>query len=532
MNKLIKTLTLVAVIALTATPSCTDLEEEIFNEVLAEDFYGSQEEIISAMAPAYGYLRDLAHRTLWHQAGYATDEMLYPTRGRHWYDGGHFQHFHEHVWTPETPWFNSTWTRFFRWVNQSNMLVFQFDQLEAIDPVLKAAFVSELRIIRALGYWHLLDNFGNVPIVNRFDVEPGFSPPNNSDFQTGRQEVFEFIEDDLLNNIENLSPDKDQSTYGRFHKWAAHALLVKLYINAEVWTGTPRWDDAILHADAIINSGLYQLEANYFTNFLAENSGSNENIFVVPFNETQTGSNMSNMAYINFHHYQMLHVFGAPRGGNNGACALPSHYLSFQEDDIRRRGWMIGLQSNASTGEVLLCTEESAPNPLEYTIDFDNIYDPEDQAVYNHKNALEYHGPRFVKYEIRYTSGNMGNDLAVYRLADILLLKAEAIMRKNGGVATQEAVNLVNQVRTRAFDDPALHLYTTASLTLDELLAERARELYNEGMRRNDLVRFGKFVRGTWEFADRSNEEDFRNVYPIPQQQISVNVNLIQNPGY
>ena len=203
-----------------------------------------------------------------------------------------------------------------------------------------------------------------------------------------------------------------------------------------------------------------------------------------------------------------------------------------QEDDIRRRGWMIGLQSNASTGEVLLCTEESAPNPLEYTIDFDNIYDPEDQAVYNHKNALEYHGPRFVKYEIRYTSGNMGNDLAVYRLADILLLKAEAIMRKNGGVATQEAVNLVNQVRTRAFDDPALHLYTTASLTLDELLAERARELYNEGMRRNDLVRFGKFVRGTWEFADRSNEEDFRNVYPIPQQQISVNVNLIQNPGY
>jgi starch-binding outer membrane protein, SusD/RagB family len=113
---------------------------------------------------------------------------------------------------------------------------------------------------------------------------------------------------------------------------------------------------------------------------------------------------------------------------------------------------MVGLQRNSSTGAVLLCTEESAPNPLEYTVDFVNIYDPEDNAVYDHRNALEYHGARFIKYQIAYTSGNMGNDLAVYRYADILLLKAEALMRKNGGAATQQAVDLVNQVRTRAFE--------------------------------------------------------------------------------
>ena len=532
MNKQIKFLSILAIIiAFAASPACTDLEEVVYSDLLSENFYKTEEEIISALAPAYGNLRNLAHRRVWHQAGYSTDEILYPTRGRHWYDGGHYQHFHAHTWTPETPYHNNAWGIFFRWVNQSNMLTYQMEQLD-MNPDLKNAFIGELRIIRALGYWHLLCNFGNVPIVDRFDVEPGFSPPNNSNFQAGRQEVFEFIEKDILDNIDNLNPSNDRSTYGRFHKWAAHALALKLYINAEVWTGTPKWDEAIHHADAIIDSELFALEPNYFTNFLANNSGSNENIFVAPFNETQTGSNMSNMAFINFHHYQMGRVFGTPRGGNNGVCAMPSHYHSFHEDDIRRRGWLVGLQRDASTGAVLECTEESAPNPLEYTPDFINIYDPEDNAVYNHQNALEYHGARFVKYQIAYTSGNMGNDLAVYRYADILLLKAEALMRKNGGAATPEAVELVNQVRMRAFEDPGPHLYTTATLTLDELLAERSRELYNEGMRRNDLVRFDKFVRGTWEFADRSNEEDYRNVYPIPQQQINVNPNLNQNPGY
>ncbi len=518
-------------IAFASAPSCIDLDEVVYSDVLSENFYRTEEEIISALAPAYGNLRNLAHRNVWHQASYSTDEILYPTRGRHWYDGGHFQRFHEHTWTPETPHFNNAWNIFFRWVNESNMLVFQLEKLD-MNPDLKAAFISELRIIRALGYWHLLCNFGNVPIVDRFDVEQGFSPSNNSNFQTGRQQLFEFIENDLTGNLPNLNQNKDRSTYGRFNAWAAHALALKLYINAEVWTGTPRWDEAIAHADAIIDSELFSLEDNYFSNFLAENSGSNENIFVAPFNETQTGRNMSNMAFINFHHYQMGQVFGTPRGGNNGVCALPSHYHSFHEDDLRRRGWLVGQQRSASTGALLACTEESAPNPLEYTADFVNLYDPEDLSVYDHKNALEYHGARFVKYQIAYTSGNMGNDLAVFRYADILLLKAEALIRKNNGVVTQNEVDLVNQVRARAFIDPEPHLYTTATLTLDELLAERSREFYNEGMRRNDLVRFGKFVRGTWEFADRSGEGDYRNVYPIPQQQRNVNPNLNQNPNY
>jgi starch-binding outer membrane protein, SusD/RagB family len=529
MNRLYKFLTLIAgILAMAINPSCTDLQEELYHEILTESFYKTQEEVIAALAPAYGDLRWIGG--IWELNSHNTDHTLIPTRGRHWYDGGHWQRMHEHTWSPETPQINGVWGYGFDRVNRANMLVYQLQQLEDIDAALRDRFISELKIIRAFGYYHLVDFFGNVPIVDRFDVEPGFSPPNNDNFQAGRTAVFNFIEKDLLENIGNLSDEKNQSTYGRFHKWAVHAMLAKLYINAETWTGTARWDDVIANCDAIINSGLYQLEGNYFNNFLAQNTGSRENIFVIPYDETRTDWGL--ILFWLGHHYAMQRKYNTANGPWNGFCALPSHYKSFDEEDVRRDGWLVGPQYSAS-GDELLCSEESAPNPLNLTVDFVNIYDATDPATYDHRNALEYHGPRFVKYEITaLPAWSMGNDLAIYRYADILMLKAEALMRKNGGAATQEAVDLVNQVRARAFADPAGQLYTTANLDLDALLMERSWEFYHEGMRRNDLVRFGKFVRGEWEFFDRSNESDHRNVMPIPQPRINANPNLKQNPGY
>lgn len=529
MNKITKIITLFAgMLAFAIAPSCTDLEEVLYTEIRSENFYKTQEEVISALAPAYGDLRWIGG--IWELNSHNTDQTLIPTRGRHWYDGGHWQRMHEHTWTSETPQINGVWGYGFDRVNRANMLIYQLQQLDHMDTDLRDQFIAELKLIRAFGYYHLIDFFGNVPIVDRFDVEPGFAPPNNADFQTGRNMVFEFIETDLLNNIDNLSESNDRSTYGRFNKWAAHAMLAKLYINAEVWTGTPRWDDVITHCNAIINSNNYQLEGNYFNNFLAENSGSQENIFVIPYDDTRTDWGL--LFYWLGHHYAMQQKYNTANGPWNGFCALPSHYKSFQEEDLRRNGWLTGLQYS-STGEVLRCSEESAPNPLELTVDFINIYDEDDNATYDHRNALEFHGPRFVKYEISaLPAWCMPNDLAIYRFADILMLKAEAIMRKNGGAATQEAVDLVNQVRARAFENPEENLYTTATLDIDELLAERGREFYHEGMRRNDLVRFDKFVRGEWEFFDRSNEGDHRNVMPIPQSRINANPNLNQNPGY
>jgi starch-binding outer membrane protein, SusD/RagB family len=528
MNNIKKFLILITgMLVFSIAPSCTDLEEELYNQIRSDNFYKTQDEVIAALAPVYGGLRGIMNT--WVMNSHSTDHTLIPTRGRHWYDGGHWQRVHEHTWSPETPQINGLWGYGFDRVNAANRLIFQLGQLETISDELRTQFIAELKMIRAFGYYYLIDYFGNVPIVDRFDVEPGFSPPNNDNFQAGRTAAFNFIEADILENINSLSDQKNPSTYGRFHKWAAHALLARLYINAEVYTGTPRWDDVITHCNAIINSNLYQLEGNYFNNFTANNSGSQENIFVIPYDETRAGG--WNIFHLG-HHYAMQRYFNTAGGPWNGFSALPSHYKSFEETDLRRNGWLVG-RMYSSTGEILRCSEESAPNPLELTVDFVNIYDPTDEATYDHRNALEYHGARLVKWEIAALStGNMGNDLGVYRYSDILMLKAEALMRKNGGVATQEAVDLVNQVRSRAFNDPTGQLYTVATLDMDALLMERSWEFYFEGMRRTDLVRFGKFVRGEWEFFDRSNEGNHRNVMPIPQPRINANPNLKQNPGY
>jgi hypothetical protein len=535
MKKLIIRLNIfVIIVTILATPSCTNLDEEVWSAIVSEDFYKTEAELVAAMAPAYSALKDLigGRGILIHEE--QTTDILCPLTRDYggWYDGGHSQRYHEHNWTPETGYITTWWSNAFNWVNRSNMLIFQFNQIETMDPELRATFTGELSILRAFGYYYLLSFFGNVPVVDRFDVEPGFSPSNNADFETGRKQVFDFIEKDLMDNIPNLSAAVDQTTYGRFNKWAAMTLAVKLYMGAEVWTGTPQWDKAINYANQIIESGYYQLEPDYFANFKQENDNSQENIFVVPFHETLTGGNMSNWGYVMHHHFASQATVNAPRGANNGTSAIPSHVHSFHPDDVRLKGWNYGPQIRLDNGEIQL-SNRPPNNPLIFTIDYVNIFNPDDPVVRNHTNALENNGARPRKYEINYQAGqNMHNDLPVYRLADVMLLKAEALMRKNGGVATQEAVDLVNEVRSRAFEDPTGHLFTSETLTLDDILQERAWELYYEGHRRTDLIRFDKFVRGTWEFFDRSNEGDYRNVFPIPQAQINANPNLKQNPGY
>ncbi len=509
--------------------SCTKLNETVYSDLLKDNFYKSEAEIISAVAPAYGGLRGI--ESLWEAAGLATDETVIPTRGKDWYDGGIYLRLNEHNWQPELSYFGDIWNYGFGRVNKANQLIFQLQQVEdKVQPALYSQFVAELKIIRAFGNYQLIDHFGNAPIVDKFDVEPGFLPKNNADFQAGRRELFNSIEKDLLDNIGFLSPEKNQSTYGRFNKYGAFAMLAKLYINAETWTGTPKWDECISACDSIMNSGKYQLESNYFANFFAKNENSTENIFVIPYDATRTDWQF--LTYWTSLHPALQKKYNTVHGPWNGMCALPSHWHSFDAQDKRRNGWLSGLQYS-STGEQLKCVLESSPNPLNLTPDFVNIYNPSDPTVYDHTNALEYHGARFVQYEIsQYPSWCMENDRVVYRLADIMLLKAEALMRKIGGSATTESVNLVNSVRQRDFDDPASHLYNTTTLTLDALLKERSWELYFECVRRNDLVRFGKFVRGKWDFVDRSGEENYRNVYPIPQGQINSNPNLVQNPGY
>jgi hypothetical protein len=496
--------------------SCTNLDEEVYDTIVNENFYQTEKQVLAAAGPAYNELRGYVQvGALWGINSLSTDEAVLPTRGIHWDNGGIYRRLALHSWTSEEGYFNDSWKFVYNTASNCNRMLYQFDLIEDKSDAL-ISIMNEMKAVRAFAYFVGLDDFGNIPIVESFDVPEGFAPANST-----RQEVFEFVKSDLESSLNVLSKSTDMTTYGRMHYYAAQAILAKLYLNAEVYTGQAMNDQCIAACDAIINSGEYALTSDYFSNFAIKNEGSSENIFVIPFDDTYTKS----WGYMNQFQYWTLHftankTYGMEAGGWNGFCAMPSFYRSYDETDLRRNVWVVGPQYS-KTGEVVYCNQELAGKPLSYSIDLTSL-----------EGSFEDEGARLAKYD--YTGAKnytVSCDYAVIRYADILLMKAEALMRKNGGAATAEAVELVNSVRGRAFEDTTDKLYTTATLSMEALLAERGWEFAGEGWRRNDQIRFGDFTTGRWTFQD-SDSPEFRNLYPIPQSQINANPNLTQNPGY
>lgn len=494
--------------------SCTDLDVDVYHDIVSDNFFKTELQVLSAAGPAYTNLKGYTiPEGLWGLLELSTDDMLIPTRGIDWDNGGIYRRLHLHEWTYEDPHINAGWGFYADGISTCNQILEIYDQVEnKTDALLSVS--NEIRAVRAFYFYVGLDLFRNIPIVDSFNVPEEYTPANN----TGK-EVFDFIENELIEAIPLLNNTISTETYGRMHRYAALTLLAKLYINADVFTGEPMWDETIEVCDSIINSGKFTLTADYFDNFVIENEGSTENIFVIPYDDLEA---VDWWKCFN-HHLWTLHFASAPtfdmaEGGWNGMCAVPSFYHSYDSADLRRNSWLTGVQTG-SAGQTLLCTRELKPDTLNFVADFSSIH------------AAENEGARIAKYD--YTGAQnfqLNNDFVVFRYADILMMKAEALMRINGGAATAEAVDLVNQVRARAFPDDPSKLYTTSTLTLDELCAERGREFVEEGLRRNDLVRFGKY-NDPCDFRP-DGAEDFYNVFPIPYDQMSSNPNLTQNPGY
>ncbi|UKM64275.1 RagB/SusD family nutrient uptake outer membrane protein [Flavobacteriaceae bacterium GSB9] len=495
--------------------SCTNLDEEVYDTIVTDQYYQTEKQVLSAAGPAYKELRGLVQvGAAWGLNQLSSDEEILPTRGIHWNNGGIYRRLQQHTWTSEDGIINDSWKFVYNLVSNCNRLIYQFNLIEDKSEAL-ITITNELRALRAFAYFYGMDAFGNIPIVDKFDVPNGYAPSTNS-----RKEVFDFVVSELEETLPNLSKEKDMTTYGRMNYYVVQSLLAKIYLNAEVYVGESMLDECLTACNDIIENGGFSLDNNYFANFAIENQGSPENIFVIPFDDTYT----TEWGYMNQFQYWTLHftanqTFGMEAGGWNGFCADPAFYRSYDEDDLRRNVWVVGPQYS-TTGEVVYCNQELAGKPLSYSIDLTSL-----------EGSFEDEGARLAKYD--YTGAKnwtVSCDFAVIRYADILLMKAEALMRKNGGAATAEAVNLVNAVRNRAFADTTGKLYTTSTLTLEALLAERGWELAGEGWRRNDQIRFGTFTSGEWTF--KSASPDTRNLFPIPQAQRNANPNLDQNPGY
>lgn len=501
--------------------ACTDLTERTPGALTSLE---SEEEFVSALGEAYAVLGGdpgwQTHGGFFALTQISTDETVIPRRGGDWFDGGIWLDTHRHTIDVDHDPTNGAWTYLFSGVNATSRIASQFEQLRddgAVDEELAGNFIAEAKVLRAFYYFFLLDSFGNVPIIEDFTAVEG-NPPNNSDFDTGREELFAFIEQELLDNIDLLD-DNVAGAYGRLNTYAGNFLLAKLYLNAEVYTGTERWADAQEQLDIIIDSGEFSLESSYFNNFSVNNSNSTETIFAIPYDEVfNPGFNMHQMTL----HYEQQQQFNFQDQPWNGYATLAEFYNSFEEDDLRRDGLLAGVQTTPA-GDVI--TDPGSPDnpPLDL--------DPEIPSI-NMESADEYPtfrlaGARFGKFE--YEQGatpNLNNDFPVMRYADVILMRAETEWRINGG--GEMYFNMIRE-NNRVGDVGSI------PLNAENLLAERARELYMEVWRRQDLIRFEgnegatRFNDSWWE---KGVSDEYRNVFPIPEDQINANSNLNQNPGY
>jgi SusD family. len=520
--------------------ACTDLDETLYSELNENNFYNNRVEVLQAA------LRPFTHMQAWlaptGQSGYyyhaelSADQLAWPQKGRHGYDGGdHFRQ-HYHTWTDNEGRMRTAWTLMWTGVGYVNAALEDLEQVDyaalGISDAEMAAILAELRVLRAFHYMKIMELWGNVPIITT--VGEPLNPPTQS-----KAEVFDFVKTELETNVPQLLPYSTE-LIGRVSQAAGYAMLSELYLNAEYFVGTPMWDEAIAACDMIINGeaggvgGAPVLAENLTETFSNTNRNAREALFQFAF--SRQGGFTFDWGGFFMGYDNIREVLNVGYGGWNAFVVIPSAFDAYAENDLRKQEWFLfGPQYKYGTNEPVLGTEEWAGRPFVYVNSIRRESEGDLTSEGSMAEGEENSGARFHKYK----SGTLDdenyqeNHYIIYRLTEIYFNKAEALMRKNGGTATQEAVDLINASRERAFsaeDWPAAR-YTTATLTMDELLAERGREFIFEGKRRTDLIRFGKFTTGSWWDHEPTNDPN-REIYPIPHTQIAANPNLVQNPGY
>lgn len=364
---------------------------------------------------------------------------------------------------------------------------------------------AEARFLRAFQYWVLMDGFGNPPFVTEAD-QIGKTAPK----QISRAELFNYVESELKAIEPDLAAPR-MGEYGRADQGADWALLARLYLNAQVYTGTAKYTEAVTYSKKVIDAG-YSLKANYKDQFNNSNVNSPETILSINYD----GQHSTNYGGTTFLINAAISAdmkpatFGVPNGGWGGNRTRPNLTALFPDvnGNADKRGVFFGTKN--AIDEIGQFTDGLA------TTKFRNV------------DAAGTTAPSL--------NGTFSSlDFPLFRLAEQYLIYGEAVLRGGAGGTNAEALNYVNALRQRAYGSTAGNV---TSLSTDFFLDERARELYWEGHRRTDLVRYGKFTGGSylWPFkggvkAGKAIEET-RNIYPIPAADMIANNNLVQNPGY
>ncbi len=549
--KFIKYFLLAGITSVAAT-SCTDLDVTVDSQLTS---YPDNEIAVEAkLADCYyafrggiglGYLLNIAS---------ASDEMFAVTYDGGWWDGGYRVYANFHNWNPEGgP--ADQWSDLASGVTKCTQVLNEIEETDANRTQL-----AGVRLMRAYYIFMLMDLYGDVPCMplQQAKEEAGEIEASDAILRLPRAEVAQWIETEVLSIMDALDPASDDNTYGKPNKWMAKALLAKLYVNwavytcGDVSTYEPTMTNEKLSAcvavcDDIINSGLFEVGDGYRKKFFPDNGSQIKDfIYAMPFDwDTET---MDYARYLTYRWYAKLsqgfYGWNLPSGNMGGFYIFTNEFAS-----------LFNLEGD-ERNEIVLRDQIYAMDP--------NTYDWTDQAVYTDEgNPLIFKpapsdlsgftgsggqvrldvgsdhnaymiGYKSCKWPCSYDdyvshSRHGRNDVPVFRYADILLTKAECILRGASATLGDTPASLLNQVR-RCSSAPEV----TANPTLQELLDERGREFVNENWRRNDLIRFGNYE-DDWGFKNIVNPaaktNKYLRVFPVPNSILRLNTNWTQNPG-
>jgi len=371
-------------------------------------------------------------------------------------------------------------------------------------------FRAEARFLRAFQYWVLMDIYANPPFVDE-NAPIATGLPR----QISRTELFGYIESELK-AIEADLAEPRKNEYGRADKGAAWALLSRLYLNAKVYTGAEKNTEAIATCQKIINAG-YSLQPNYRNLTIADNHlNTDENIFTINYDARYT-QNWGGTTYLA---HGPAGVPGSVSGtnGNWGGLRHTQQFVDLFSDP----------SGNTDTRAMFYTTGQNKIMTDLYT-------GTDGYSSFKFRNKTRTGGPA----PNADPNGNWADiDFPLFRMGEIYLIYAEAVLRGGSGGKNGQALTYINQLRSRAYNGNTAGNITTGILTLDFILAERGRELYYEAHRRTDLIRFDKFTTGSYLWAwkggvaaGRASDSKY-NIFPLPVTDLSSNPNLQQNTGY
>lgn len=492
------------------TSSCTNLDEDLYGRLTPDSFYKTEDEAIASVAGGYNYFARMfqAGGDGWRGAEYGTDELMCPGRSNGgWLDENVLQ-FMRHEIIPDNDRLNGLWNCLFPAIGLDNGIIEALESSSQRDKL--APIIAEARTLRAYEYYYAMDCFGNVPIFTDARVSTDNLPTTNT-----RKEVFDFVVSELTSAIANLpsATTVGAEYYPRLTKESAEALLAYIYLNAEVYAGETHWDDVVKLCDAIINTGAFDLEEHVGNCFRADMEGQTKEV-ITAISVDPSKSVDGNQYILYAQHATDQQKYGLPFAPACGYCFDDAALSRYEEGDTRLELLEYGPQFDLDGNPIM--DPDHAGQQL--------VLGPIKDFIAAENNE----GYRVLKYTPlggSFSGYNGNNDYIVERYSNVLLMKAEALVRLGRDLDT--ALSLVNKVRNRS----GVASLTQSQLTLDAIEVERANEFIWEGKRRPDMIRFGSYFKSTWSYK-KTETPEWRGIYPIPARQINANPNLKQNPNY